>query len=185
MRLRSRPDGCQKNRGYDPVALHAAPRGGRSTGSSFSLAIIVQLTSDKVHQVNRWKNVEPGYPPRSADLPDNFLERSMWGERQLMWGERQFWDCFWAQKRNSGQVWNLTAETTGETSVPRNYRAAVAPVTCKIICVPASNFTLRLAELTTEPWALAVLTVFKAIPCIPTTPRVAELIAPFAATPVA
>jgi hypothetical protein len=79
----------------------------------------------------------------------------------------------------------LTAETAGEKDVARNYRAAAAPVTCKIICVPVSNFTLRLAELITEPWALPAAAVFKATPCIPTTPRVAELIAPFAATPVA
>jgi hypothetical protein len=32
-----------------------------------------------------------------------------------------------------------------------SYLAAAEPVTCKIICVPLSNFTLRLAELITEP----------------------------------
>ena len=60
------------------------------------------------------------------------------------------------------------------------YLADAEPVTCKIICVPLSNFTFRLAELMTEPCALPVAAVFKAIPCIPTTPRVAELKAPFA-----
>lgn len=148
--------------------------GGRSTGSSFTLATIVQLTSYKVHQVNRWKNLEPGYLPRPADLRHIFFSINL-GRAAT----QEF------QKRNSGQVWNLTAETSGETAGARNYRAAAAPVTCKIICVPLSNFTLRLAELITEPWALPVAAVFKATPCIPTTPRVAELMAPFAATPVA
>jgi hypothetical protein len=146
--------------------------GGRSTGSSFTLATIVQLTSYKVHPVNRWKNLGHGYP--AADLLVIFSAHK--------WGERQLWSF---PKRNSGQVWNLTAETAGGMTIARIYRTAAVPVTCKIICVPASNFTLRLAELITEPWALPAAAVFKATPCIPTTPRVAELIAPFAATPVA
>jgi hypothetical protein len=68
---------------------------------------------------------------------------------------------------------------------PSNYRDAAEPVTCKIICVPESNFTLRPAELITEPCALPAVAVLRATPCIPTTPRVAELMAPFAAMPVA
>src|ERR1700731_1657044 len=63
------------------------------------------------------------------------------------------------------------------------YLAAAEPVTCKIIWVPLSNFTLRLAELITEPCALPAAEVFNAKPCIPTTPRVAELRVPFAAAP--
>ncbi|MGZ7102730.1 MAG: hypothetical protein ACXVJ1_11895, partial [Candidatus Angelobacter sp.] len=49
--------------------------------------------------------------------------------------------------------------------------------------MPLSNLTLRLAELITEPSALPAAAVFNAKPCIPTTPRVAELKVPFAAAP--
>lgn len=152
--------------------------GGRSTGSSFTLAIIVQLTSYKVHHVNRWKNLGHGYPPQPADLLHIFsaFHSGASGNSGVL---------FLRIKKKQRPSWNLTAETSSENGCCQDYRAAAAPVTCKIICVPASNFTLRLAELITEPWALPAAAVFKATPCIPTTPRVAELIAPFAATPVA
>jgi hypothetical protein len=69
-----------------------------------------------------------------------------------MCGERQLWsfvpEC---KKETAAKFEYLTAEIVGETPVANIYRAAAAPVTCKIICVPASNFTFRLAELTTEP----------------------------------
>src|ERR1051326_2780784 len=145
--------------------------GGRSTGSSFTLANIVQLSSDKVHQVNRWKNLEAGYPPQSANLLSGFFS-----SRSGMSGNSGV-----PKMKIAAKFWNLTAEISGETLVARIYCAAAPPVTCKTICVPLSNFTLRLAELITEPWALPAAAVFKASPCIPTTPRVAELIAPFAA----
>jgi len=55
-------------------------------------------------------------------------------------------------KSNSGQVWNLAAEKMAKLlNGWLNYRADAEPATCKIICVPLSNFTFRLAELTTEP----------------------------------
>src|SRR5690242_12725149 len=42
---------------------------------------------------------------------------------------------------------------------------------------------LRLAELITEPCALPAAAVFRATPCIPTTPWAAEVSDPLAATP--
>src|SRR5438270_8581427 len=63
------------------------------------------------------------------------------------------------------------------------YFAAAEPVTCSTICVPLSSFTLRLAELITEPCALPAAAVFSATPCIPTTPRVVLFNVPLAAAP--
>ena len=134
--------------------------GERSTGSLLILTTIVQRTADKVHQVNRWKKPEAGLSPSGNS---RFL---------LPLAKRN--TC----KKKQRPGLELAAETKRLI-----YRADAEPVTCKIICVPLSNFTLRLAELMTEPWALPVAAVFKATPCIPTTPRVAELMAPFAAAP--
>lgn len=107
------------------------------------LATIVQLSSDKVHPVNRWKNLDAGYP-RDLQIDFIFLSEPVWDRAATL-------EFVAYRKRNSGQVSNLTAKIACETALPRLYRAAAEPATCKIICVPLSNFTLRPAELITEP----------------------------------